>query len=58
MTSHIIYHDFRQNAAPEESRFSKLMSRINALLNDTCVFLCGACTGFGMLVLLMLTLSL
>lgn len=58
MTSRIIYHDFRQETAPAESRFSKLVSRINAVLNDTCVFLCGACTGFGMLVLLMLTLSL
>lgn len=58
MTSHIIYHNFRQDTEATENRFSKLMSRINAVLNDTCVFLCGICAGFGALALLMVVLSM
>lgn len=58
MTSHIIYHNFRKGAAVKESRFSKLVTRINTLLNDTCVFLCGICVGFGALALLMVVLSM
>lgn len=58
MASHIIYHNFRQGAAVKESRFSKLAARINAVLNDICVFLCGICAGFGALAILMAALSL
>lgn len=58
MTSHIIYHNFRQNAAPSESRLERLAARIHTALNDACVFLCGACAGFGILMLLVLTLKL
>lgn len=58
MTSNIIYHNFRQNTAPAESRLERAMSRLHTMLNDACVFLCGACAGFGILVLLVLTLNL
>ena len=58
MTSRIIYHNFRQNTAPAESRFERAVSRIHTMLNDACVFLCGACAGFGILVLLVLIMKL
>ena len=57
MTTRIIYHNFRQNAAPAQNRMERVAERIHKVLNDTCVFLCGACAGFGILVLLVLALN-
>jgi hypothetical protein len=58
MTSNIIYHNFQQNTAPAESRIERVMCRLHTALNDACVFLCGACVGFGLLVLCCLLMML
>ena len=56
MSTNVIYHNFRKEPAGKEGYFLKIASRINAALNDACVFLCGACAGFCVLVILMLAL--
>ena len=56
MTARIIYHDFRTEETTKEPRIVKIAARINAFLNDACLFLCGACAAVGVLAILMATL--
>ena len=58
MTARIIYHDFRNEKTAKEPRIVKIVSRLNAILSDTCLFLCGACTAIGILVIVMATIGL
>ena len=58
MTARIIYHDFRNEETRKEPRLVKIAERINKLLSDTCLFLCGACTAIGILVIVMATIGL
>ena len=49
MTARIIYHDFRNEETQKEPRLVKIVERINKVLGDACLFLCGACAAFGVL---------
>ena len=60
MTARIIYHDFQNEEASlqaKEPRLVKIAERVNTGLNATCIFLCGACSAIGVLVILMAALG-
>lgn len=70
MTNSIIYHNFQNTAAATNAsasqvvltapmlekgrRVAKTVSRVNAAANAACMFLCGACSAVGLLILLLL----
>ena len=64
-TSNIIYHDFRQETAPQPvyfteqtltkgRRFLKFVSNLNPTLNTICAYMCGTCMALSMTVFLLL----
>lgn len=69
MTTRVIYHDFRQTQSPDLSvmltaqilskgrRLIKAVSKINAAINGTCLFLCVACMGVSILILAWLAIG-
>ena len=67
MTTNIIYHDFRQETAPQPNcftndalrkgrRFLKVVSNINPTLNAVCAYLCGICMALSAFAFLMIAL--
>lgn len=68
MTTHIIYHDFRNtsNTTPavlltapmlaKGRRLYRTAAKVNTVLNHSCLFLCGACIGVSVLIILLLSL--
>ena len=65
--SNIIYHDFRQEAAPQPVYFTeqtltrgrrllKFIAGINPTLNSICAYLCGTCMALSMVVFILLAL--
>ena len=64
MTTHIIYHDFRNSNPPcprvmltapvltKGRRLFKTASKVNTGLNRACIFLCGACAAVSLFVFL------
>lgn len=69
MTSNVIYHDFRaaNEAAPTAAltasvltkgrKWVKTLNAIPAMANNACMFLCGACAGVSVLLLIVLSLA-
>ncbi len=70
MTNSIIYHNFQNTEAAAKApasgvvltapilekgrRVAKFVIRVNAVANAACMFLCGACSAVGLVILLLL----